>query len=201
LHTRIRGFFAKIRQAESRTIFLKKRKAPRAYGSRRVGLFLEKMAPRRHRDTEFLKKKSTESQPSTLHPKTFYRKNTELNCMKSIVTLALLVLSNIFMTVAWYGHLKFKNLHFFDKMGLFGVILFSWLVAFFEYCLMVPANRIGYRDNGGPFTLLQLKVAQEVITLVVFTVFTLLFFKNEPLKWNHFVGFGFLVLAVYFIRK
>ncbi|HNK40598.1 MAG TPA: DMT family protein [Flavobacteriales bacterium] len=80
-------------------------------------------------------------------------------------------------------------------------VLISWLIAFFEYCLMVPANRLGYRENGGPFTLVQLKVMQEVITLLVFTVFTLVFFKNETLKWNHFVGFAFLVLAVYFIRK
>jgi hypothetical protein len=105
------------------------------------------------------------------------------------------------MTIAWYGHLKFQHLNFFQKTGIWGVILASWLIAFAEYCLMVPANRIGFRENGGPFTLLQLKVMQEVITLVVFTVFTLVFFKNEALKWNHFVGFVFLVLAVYFIRK
>jgi uncharacterized protein len=114
--------------------------------------------------------------------------------MKSFYTIALLVLSNIFMTFAWYGHLKFQHLKFFQKTGLFGIILASWLIAFFEYCLMVPANRIGYKENGGPFTLVQL-------TLLVFTIFTLIFFKNEPLKWNHYVGFLFLVLAVYFIRK
>ncbi len=121
--------------------------------------------------------------------------------MKSFYTLALLVLSNIFMTFAWYGHLKFQHLKFFQKTGVLGLILASWLIAFLEYCLMVPANRIGYKENGGPFTLVQLKVAQEVITLLVFTIFTLIFFKNEPLKWNHYVGFVFLVLAVYFIRK
>ena len=121
--------------------------------------------------------------------------------MRGIYTVALLLLSNIFMTFAWYGHLKFQHLKFFQKNGLFALILASWLIAFMEYCLMVPANRIGYRENGGPFTLVQLKVIQEVITLVVFTVFTLLLFKNEALKWNHFVGFVFLVLAVYFIRK
>ena len=121
--------------------------------------------------------------------------------MRGISTIALLLLSNVFMTFAWYGHLKFQHLKFFQKTGLFGIVIASWLIAFLEYCFMVPANRIGYRENGGPFTLLQLKVAQEVITLVVFTVFTLLFFKNESLKWNHFVGFVFLVLAVYFIRK
>jgi uncharacterized protein len=125
----------------------------------------------------------------------------QLTSMKGLYTILLLLLSNVFMTVAWYGHLKFQHLKWFQKTGLWGLILVSWLIAFAEYCLMVPANRIGFRENGGPFTLLQLKVIQEVITLVVFTIFTLLFFKNEVLKWNHFVGFGFLVLAVYFIRK
>ncbi|MBK8426952.1 MAG: DMT family protein [Lewinellaceae bacterium] len=116
--------------------------------------------------------------------------------MRGIYTILLLLLSNVFMTFAWYGHLKF-----FQKTGMFGLIIASWLIAFLEYSLMVPANRIGYKEQGGPFTLLQLKVIQEVITLLVFTAFTLIFFKNETLKWNHFVGFGFLVLAVYFIRK
>ncbi|HAD15129.1 MAG TPA: hypothetical protein DCF33_22115 [Saprospirales bacterium] len=121
--------------------------------------------------------------------------------MKAASTIFLLVLSNVFMTLAWYGHLKFQHLKFFQKAGLAGLILASWFIAFFEYCLMVPANKIGYKENGGPFTLLQLKVIQEVITLVVFTIFTLVLFKNEELKWNHFVGFLFLILAVYFIRK
>lgn len=121
--------------------------------------------------------------------------------MNGIYTIVLLILSNIFMTFAWYGHLKFQHYKLFYKTGLIGLVLASWLIAFLEYCLMVPANRLGYKENGGPFTLVQLKVIQEVITLLVFTVFTLVFFKNEPLKWNHFVGFVFLVLAVYFIRK
>ncbi|MEZ4942964.1 MAG: DMT family protein [Saprospiraceae bacterium] len=121
--------------------------------------------------------------------------------MKGLATIALLLLSNVFMTFAWYGHLRFQHLSFFQKTGLFGIVLASWLIAFLEYCFMVPANRMGFAGNGGPFTLVQLKVIQEVITLLVFTLFTLVFFKNEPLKWNHFVGFGFLVLAVYFIRK
>jgi uncharacterized protein len=121
--------------------------------------------------------------------------------MQGFYTILLLLLSNVFMTFAWYGHLLFHKMKFFQKSGLTGLILASWLIAFFEYCLMVPANRIGFRDNGGPFTLLQLKVIQEVVTLVVFTGFTLIFFKNESFKWNHFVGFVFLVLAVYFIRK
>jgi len=121
--------------------------------------------------------------------------------MKAVYTIGLLVLSNIFMTFAWYGHLKFQHLPFFQKAGLLGAILASWLIAFFEYCLMVPANRMGFDANGGPFSLVQLKVMQEVITLLVFSIFTVVFFKSEPLKWNHLVGFILLVGAVYFIRK
>lgn len=121
--------------------------------------------------------------------------------MRGIATLVLLLCSNVFMTFAWYGHLKFQHLKFFQKTGLAGIVLASWLIAFLEYCFMVPANRIGYRDNGGPFSLLQLKVIQEIVTLAVFTAFTLVLFKNETLRWNHLLGFVFLVLAVYFIRK
>lgn len=121
--------------------------------------------------------------------------------MKSVYTIALLVLSNTFMTLAWYGHLKFNQMRGFEKLGLFAVILISWGIAFFEYCFQVPANRIGYHGNGGPFSLVELKVIQEVITLTVFSVFTLLIFRNEVIKWNHIIGFGFLVLAVYFIFK
>lgn len=89
--------------------------------------------------------------------------------MQSVYTILLLIVSNIFMTCAWYGHLKMKQqFSWFEHLPLFGVILFSWFLAFFEYCFQVPANRIGFRDNGGPFNLIQLKVIQEVITLVVF---------------------------------
>jgi len=121
--------------------------------------------------------------------------------MKSVATIGLLILSNIFMTLAWYGHLKFSELKGFQKLGLVAIIFISWGIALFEYFFQVPANRIGFKENGGPFSLVQLKVIQEVITLVVFTVFTLLAFKNETLKWNHIVGFIFLVFAVYFIFK
>jgi uncharacterized protein (DUF486 family) len=103
------------------------------------------------------------------------------------------------MTFAWYGHLKFKEMQGFNKLGLFMIILISWGIAFFEYIFQVPANKYGFVGNGGNFTLLQLKVMQEVITLSVFTIFTLLFFKEEVLKWNHIAGFMCLVLAVYFI--
>ncbi len=119
---------------------------------------------------------------------------------KTVSTILLLVLSNTFMTIAWYGHLKFKSGPLLSR-GLIGVILVSWAIAFFEYCLMVPANRLGYEGNGGPFNMWQLKVLQEVITLVVFTVFTLLVFRNETFRLNHLIGFGFLVLAVYFIFR
>lgn len=121
--------------------------------------------------------------------------------MKIFLTISLLVISNVFMTLAWYGHLKLKELKWFDALPLIAVILISWGIAFFEYIFQVPANRIGFRENGGPFSLLQLKVIQEVITLVVFTVFSLIAFKNETFRWNHFVGFIFLILAVYFIFK
>jgi hypothetical protein len=89
----------------------------------------------------------------------------------------------------------------FETLPLIAIILISWGIAFFEYVLQVPANRIGYKENGGPFSLVELKVIQEVITLVVFVTFSLLFFKNETFKLNHFIGFVFLILAVYFIFK
>jgi uncharacterized protein (DUF486 family) len=120
---------------------------------------------------------------------------------KVLYTIGLLILSNTFMTLAWYGHLKFKEISWLSGLSLVGVILLSWGIAFFEYIFMIPANRIGFRENGGPFTLVELKVLQEVITLTVFLIFTLLFFKTETLKWNHFVGFGCLILAVFFIFK
>ncbi|MFZ6664623.1 DMT family protein [Peijinzhouia sedimentorum] len=121
--------------------------------------------------------------------------------MKGLFTILLLLLSNTFMTFAWYGHLKFSQMKWSANLGLFGIILISWGIAFFEYTLMVPANRIGFKENGGPFTLLQLKVAQEVITLLVFVVFSLFFFKTEQFRTNHLIGFVFLILAVYFMFK
>ncbi|MBQ1724474.1 MAG: DMT family protein [Muribaculaceae bacterium] len=115
-----------------------------------------------------------------------------------LVTVGLLFVSNAFMTFAWYGHLKLKDMGVSANWPLYVVILFSWAIALFEYCFQVPANRIGFQGNGGPFTLMQLKVIQEVITLVVFTVFVTLFFKGESLHWNHFVAFALLIVAVYF---
>ena len=121
--------------------------------------------------------------------------------MKIFLTIGLLVISNSFMTLAWYGHLKMREFKWFDTLPLFVVILISWGIALFEYSFQVPANRIGFNENGGPFTLLQLKVIQEVITLVVFMVFSMIAFKNETFRWNQAIGFLFLVLAVYFIFK
>lgn len=121
--------------------------------------------------------------------------------MNGIYSILLLVASNIFMTFAWYGHLKMREFRWFDALPLIAIIGISWGIAFFEYLLQVPANRLGYAGNGGPFSLLQLKVIQEVITLLVFVVFSTVFFKTEALRLNHLIGFVFLVLAVYFIFK
>ncbi len=121
--------------------------------------------------------------------------------MKTLLTLGLLVLSNTFMTIAWYGHLKFPEWKGFNKLGLFSIILISWSIALLEYIFQVPANKIGFKGNGGPFSLVQLKVIQEIITLVVFSVFTLVFFKNQSIKWNHLVAFILIIFAVYFMLK
>ena len=121
--------------------------------------------------------------------------------MKGILTVGLLVLSNTFMTLAWYGHLKFSQWKWFNKRGVISIILISWSIALFEYVFQVPANRIGFEGNGGPFSLVQLKVIQEVITLIVFSVFTLLLFKHQTIKWNHILSFVFIILAVYFMFK
>jgi uncharacterized protein (DUF486 family) len=120
---------------------------------------------------------------------------------KIIATIVLLIISNSFMTLAWYGHLKFKDMKGFNHLGLVSIIFISWGIALFEYSFQVPANRIGFAENGGPFSLWQLKVIQEVITLSVFTIFALLVFRTETFRVNHLIGFGFLVLAVYFIFK
>ncbi|MCW5911107.1 MAG: DMT family protein [Cyclobacteriaceae bacterium] len=121
--------------------------------------------------------------------------------MRAFYTILLLVLSNTFMTFAWYGHLKFKEMSWSKNLGLAAIIFISWGIALFEYILQVPANSIGFKENGGPFSLMELKVIQEVITLSVFVIFSLVFFKAETFRWNHLVGFIFLVLAVYFVFK
>ena len=121
--------------------------------------------------------------------------------MRGLKTIIFLVISNTFMTFAWYGHLKFKEYDWGKNLGLFAIIMISWGLAFFEYTFQVPANRIGFKENGGPFTLVQLKTIQEAITLTVFMVFSIVFFKSEKLAWNHLVGFGLIVLAVFVIFK
>ena len=114
---------------------------------------------------------------------------------KALQTISLLVASNTFMTIAWYGHLKFKH------VGIFYAILISWAIALLEYSLMVPANKIGSDINGGPFDMFQLKIIQEVISISIFVIFTLLVFKTETLRWNHIVGFLCLFIAVFFFFK
>lgn len=121
--------------------------------------------------------------------------------MKALYTILLLIMSNIFMTIAWYGHLKMRTMSRFASLSLLVVILLSWGIALFEYFFQVPANRIGFRENGGPFTLVELKVIQEVISISVFTLFTLIVFKTEHFRLNHLIGFIFIILAIYFMFK
>lgn len=105
------------------------------------------------------------------------------------------------MVIAWYGHLKFAEWKWFNKLGLVAIILISWGIALFEYIFQVPANKLGFKGNGGPFSLIQLKVIQEVITLLVFAIFTLVVFKTETFRTNHIIAFVCLILAVYFMFK
>lgn len=119
--------------------------------------------------------------------------------MNGLYTILLLVGSNIFMTLAWYGHLKMQQMNISNSWPLIAVIAFSWGIAFFEYMLQVPANKMGFVGNGGPFTLMQLKVIQEVISLTVFTVIAGMMFQGEQLHWNHLAAFLCLIAAVYFV--
>ena len=109
----------------------------------------------------------------------------------------MLIFSNVFMTFAWYGHLKLQEMKI--STGFILIILFSWGIAFFEYCLTVPANRIGFQGNGGPFNLMQLKVIQEVISLTIFTVIVTFMFKGQPVQWNHLAAFFCMIMAVFFV--
>ncbi len=119
--------------------------------------------------------------------------------MQGIWTILLLIVSNVFMTFAWYGHLKLQEMKISTSWPLIFVILLSWGLAFFEYCAQVPANRMGSNLNGGPFSLVQLKVIQEVISLLVFTIIINFLFGNQHLQWNHLAAFGCLIAAVFFI--
>lgn len=120
--------------------------------------------------------------------------------MTAFYTVLMLVVANVFMTFAWYGHLKLQQLKVLSSnTPLYLVILLSWGIALAEYSFQVPANRIGFAGNGGPFSLIQLKVIQEAITLVVFTLFTVVVFRGEALQWNHFLAFILLIVAVYLV--
>jgi len=119
---------------------------------------------------------------------------------KGIVTILLLTISNCFMTLAWYGHLYSKKISEM-KTGLIWIVLLSWLIALLEYSFMIPANRIGFKDNGGPFSLFQLRIIQEAVSLTVFVMFAVWVFKSETLRMNHLIGFGLMIAAVYFIFR
>ena len=121
--------------------------------------------------------------------------------MRGFYTVLMLIVSNIFMTFAWYGNLKLSDMGVMKDWPLILIILASWGIALFEYSFMIPANRIGSVVHGGPFTLVQLKVIQEAISLVIFMIISIKVFKMGEFNWNHLIGFGFLVLAVYFIFK
>lgn len=122
--------------------------------------------------------------------------------MKAFYTVGLLIISNIFMTFAWYGQLKLSQIvPSFKDWPLILVILVSWGIALFEYSFMVPANRIGSAINGGPFNLIQLKVIQEAVSLTVFTIIVVTVFKTETFRWNHLISFIFIILAVFFAFK
>jgi len=118
--------------------------------------------------------------------------------MRGFWTVILLTFSNVFMTLAWYGHLRFAAIPKFSKLGLFPIILISWGIAFLEYCMQVPANRIGFSQNGGPFSMWQLKIIQEALSLSVFTILAIFLLGAGGLKWNHIVSFAFILAAVYF---
>ena len=102
------------------------------------------------------------------------------------------------MTFAWYGNLKLQQMNVIKDWPLIAIIVLSWGMAFFEYTFMIPANRIGSQITGGPFSLMQLKVIQECVSLVVFTVIVATVFKGEPIRWNHLVAFALIILAVFF---
>lgn len=117
---------------------------------------------------------------------------------RGLICIALLVVSNMFMTLAWYGNLKLEQLNITKDWPLIAIILLSWGVALLEYLVMIPANRIGSQVMGGPFSLMQLKIIQEAISLTVFTVIVATIFKGEPIRWNHLVAFVCIIIAVFF---
>lgn len=120
---------------------------------------------------------------------------------KGIYTIVLLIVSNLFMTFAWYGHLQFQKIDWLKNTGLWGVIAISWFIALFEYVFQVPANRIGHAEHGGPFSLFELKTIQEAVSIFVFVLVNIYVFKEGNLQWNHILGFALIVLAVFVIFK
>ncbi|MCQ2074596.1 MAG: DMT family protein [Bacteroidaceae bacterium] len=118
--------------------------------------------------------------------------------MRGILTVILLMMSNVVMTFAWYGNLKLQEMKVSTDWPLILIILASWGLAFLEYCFMIPANRIGSDINDGPYSLVQLKVMQEAISLVVFTLILTFVFKSQTFHWNHIVAFALLIAAVFF---
>lgn len=121
--------------------------------------------------------------------------------MKIIITITLLIVSNVFMTFAWYGHLQFQKIDFLKNTGLIGIIFISWFIALFEYAFQVPANKIGHLNNGGPFDMFQLKTIQEVISISVFILTNVFIFKDSQLSWNHVIGFALIILGAAFTFK
>jgi uncharacterized protein (DUF486 family) len=121
--------------------------------------------------------------------------------MKPLYTIVLLIISNLFMTFAWYGHLQFQKIDWLKSTGLIGIILISWFIALFEYIFQVPANRIGHTAHGGPFSMFELKTIQEAVSIIVFVLVNIFIFKEGHLQWNHILGFALIVLAVFVIFK
>lgn len=119
--------------------------------------------------------------------------------LRGISAVSLLVVSNAFMTLAWYGHIAFKSR--LERFGMVAIVALSWGIALLEYCFQVPANRIGSAQFGGPFSIWELKVIQEVVSLSMFTLFALVFMRSDTLRWNHLAGFACLILAVYFVFR
>lgn len=120
---------------------------------------------------------------------------------KGVYTIVLLIVSNLFMTFAWYGHLQFQKIDWLKSTGLLGIIAISWFIALFEYVFQVPANRIGHAAHGGPFNLFELKTIQEAVSIFVFVLVNIYVFKEGSLQWNHILGFALIVLAVFVIFK
>ncbi|MBR6978278.1 MAG: DMT family protein [Prevotella sp.] len=119
--------------------------------------------------------------------------------MNGLYTIILLITSNVFMTLAWYGHLRLQQSGASKDWPLIAIIGFSWGIAFFEYCCQVPANRLGFNGNGGPFNLVQLKVLQECISIIVFAILANIMFQGQHLNWNHFLAFLLIICAVYLV--